>query len=183
VVTSISKLKVNSMVNLIQGNTTGNNERKKMKKQISVISIIALLFVSGITAQAESVHLIGDLAVTDGGTSAEACGKLAGLGNADVTITLTGTATVETACTNPAGNIAPGNAEKVVTGSITLRATEIKNGTVSFCVKTADPACSSARDCGCPNNNWSATITDVEFESLVLTVVQKGKVVLQETVL
>src|SRR6185295_10676912 len=114
-------------------------------------------------AYAANVHLIGGINVTDTGTSARACGKLAGLGNADVTITLTGTATVYSTCVNPAGNVAPGQANQVVTGSIHIRSTEIKNGTVSFCVRTADPACISAKACGCPNNNWTATIRDVQF--------------------
>jgi hypothetical protein len=130
----------------------------------------------------QNVHLIGSVTTTDTGTSARACGKLAGLGNADVTITLTGSATVDSMCTNPAGNVAPGQAQQVVTGSIIIKQTDIKNGTVSFCLSTADPACSTAKECGCPNNNWTATIFDVEFGELLLTVVQSGKVVLQTTV-
>ena len=146
--------------------------------------LITTLVLTGslITALAENVHFIGDVDATDTGTTARACGKLAGLGNADITITITGTAVVESTCKNPAGNIAPGQAEQVVTGSIKIKSTEIKNGTVSFCVRTADPACQTPKACGCPNNNWSATITDVEFGSLLLTVEQGGKVVLQETI-
>jgi hypothetical protein len=145
--------------------------------------LLAMGLLGTTGALAQNVHLIGDVTVTDTGTSARACGKLAGLGNADVTLTLSGSATVESKCTNPAGNVAPGQANQVVTGSFTIRSTEIKNGTVSFCVRTADPACSTPKACGCPNNNWSAQITDVEFNSLTLTVVQNGKVVLQQTVL
>ena len=146
-------------------------------------TVLAVIALSPGAAWGANVHLVGDLNVTDGGTFARACGKLAGLGNADVTITLTGSVTVEATCRNPAGKIAPGQAEQIVTGSIHIRSTEVKNGSVSFCVRTQDPVCQTAKACGCPNNNWSASIRDVEFNALILTVEQNGKVVLQETLI
>ena len=139
-----------------------------------IISIAAV-----ITLYAASVHLKGQVTLTDNGTTATVCGALAGLGNGDVTLTLTGTGTTSVTCTNPAGNFAPGNAGDVSVGATqTIPATEIKNGNVSFCITTTAPACSSARDCGCPNDNWTATVTDVAFSSMTLVVEQGGQVVL-----
>jgi len=148
-----------------------------------ILTTLVIVTLGSISAFANNVHLIRDVDVTDGGTFAQACSKVAGLGNGDIIITLVGSATIRSTCVNPAGNIAPGQANKVVTGSIRIRAAEIKNGSVAFCVRTADPACQTARSCGCPNNNWDATIVDVEFNSLVLTVEQGGSIVLQVTVL
>ncbi len=44
------------------------------------------------------------------------------------------------------------------------------------------PRAATAKACGCPNNNWSATITDVDFTSLTLIVEQGGRVVLRTTI-
>jgi len=129
---------------------------------------------------AANVHFKGSPSMSDNGVTASVCGRLTGLGNGDLTLTLSGTGTTTTACVNPAGNFAPGNPGDVsVSGVANILATSIKNGTVTFCVTTVAPECSNAKECGCPNNNWAATITDVDFTSLTLTVVQNGKIVLQ----
>ena len=154
-----------------------------MKSTKLIVGSLAIVAASTMIALAANVHLVGGLNVTEGATSARVCGKLAGLGNADVTITLTANITVNSTCVNPAGHIAPGHANQTVTSSIRIRRTEIKNGSVSFCVSTAEPVCRTAKACGCPNNNWTADITSVDFNLVELTVEQNGQVVLEETVL
>lgn len=120
---------------------------------------------------------------TDQGLTAQYCAALTGLGNGDVTITLIASGETTVQCVNPAGKIAPGHGAEVVTmGQTSIPSTQIKNGNVSFCVTTETPDNPSAKEAGCPNNNWTAYITDVDFTGATLIVEQGGKVVLRTTV-
>jgi hypothetical protein len=155
-----------------------------MKTAFKKWGVLCAITTVALTAYAANVHLVGDASISDDGTTVTVCGKIAGLGNADVKLTLVGEGTTTVACVNPAGKIAPGNATEVLVGATrTIPSTQIKNGSLNFCLTTKAPGCRRARSCGCPNNNWTATITDVDFSSLVLIVEQNGEVVLNSDLL
>jgi hypothetical protein len=148
-----------------------------------VLTLAGLVTITALSVYAANVHLKGQPAFRDNGTTATVCATLTGLGNQDLIITLIGEGTETVACLNPAGNFAPGNPGGVtVAGQTTIPSSQIKNGTVTFCVTTTAPTCQSAKKCGCPNNNWSATVVDVNFTDLSLVVEQGGKVVLMQDV-
>lgn len=149
---------------------------------LAALSVIAL--IAPTAALAANVHFVKGPTFTDNGTTLTTSGKLAGLGNEDLTITVAvaGIATKIT-CTNPGGNQAPGQNKPGVTasGSQTITRNEIKNGSVNISVTTAEPAQLTPKQAGCPNNRWTADIDDVRFTSATITVVQGGAVVFKKT--
>lgn len=106
-------------------------------------------------------------------------GKLTGLGNGDVFVSLSASGTPTATCTNKGGAQAPGQnpATVNVTGGQSIPEEEIKNGTVNFSVTTSPPAQPTAQQAGCPNGNWTAEITSIAFTSFTVTVTQGGVVV------
>ena len=143
--------------------------------------VLAIFAMIGGAAWAASVHFKRPApTATDGGLTLTVAGSLSGLGNADVFVNLSASAQPTAICSNQGGNEAPGQnpATVNVTGSVAIPASEIQNGNVSFTVTTQPPAQPTAEEAGCPNDNWSARITDMSFTSLTLTVVQNSQVVL-----
>ena len=150
-----------------------------MKRSLGVLGLAGLIFTTAVYAA--NVHFKTDPSVRDNGTTLTLCAALAGLGNQDVTITVSVSGTADATCISPGGNEAPGQNKIPYAASVstTIRSTEIKNGNLSFCVTTPGPRPVSARIAGCPNNNWKARINDVDFESAHIVVEQGGQVVLE----
>ncbi len=136
-----------------------------------------LTAVAGALVLAASVHFVSGPTLVDNGVTVTATGKLAGLGQGDVTIVVNATGTATVQCTNPAGTVAPGQT-KVINASGSQTLASPKNGTVTFSVSTLAPSIPSS---ACPNDQWTAEAVDVKFTSATVTVLQGGQVVLQQT--
>jgi hypothetical protein len=110
---------------------------------------------------------------TDIGTQVTCTGKVAGLGGTtfEITIEAAGTASVE--CTNPGGNVAPGQDKAVTVAGTTTPLPTPRNGQFRFSVTTDDPEPLPPTPT-CPNNQWTPDIVDVTFTTATLTLLEDG---------
>jgi hypothetical protein len=136
-----------------------------------VLVLAALILTLGLgagVASAQSGHFVGDVTCTDIGTQLECEGKVAGLGGTtfEIRVAVPG-ATADVTCTNPGQNPAPGQAfDFAAVGSGGPQPTP-RNGQFRFDVTTAAPTAPAG---SCPNPQWTATVTDVDFSGTTATV-------------
>lgn len=141
-------------------------------------TLLALTVVTfSVVVTAASVHFVGPQDIADLGTVLSFFGKLAGLGEENITIILDANGIASVECTNPGGNVAPGQDTTITaTGSVTLPSP--KNGNLVFTVVTDSPSVPDVPTC--PNAQWSASVVDVAFSGGLVTVIQGGMTVLQQ---
>jgi hypothetical protein len=152
-----------------------------MLKKIGLIAVLSAVLVLSVAAIATAaVRFHAGPTCTDNGTTLTCTGNVSGLGQELLTVDISSadaTATVE--CTNPAGNVAPGQTfDTGVSGSGQFQPT--KNGRTDFSVTTTAPTAPAG---SCPNPQWSAAVTDVTFGDTTITGTQGGVIVFSETVL
>jgi hypothetical protein len=141
-------------------------------------TLVGLAFAAA-PASAQSGHFVtggGNApACTDEGTTVECTGKVAGLGGTtfEITIAADGIASVE--CTNPGGNVAPGQDTAVTVAGTTTPLPTPRNGQFIFTVETDDPEPLPPTPT-CPNDQWVPNIVDVAFTEATLTLLEDGVV-------
>jgi len=148
-------------------------------KRLKAVTMLTMLGISTAVAYAANIHFIDGIRCSDQGTTEEVCFKVAGLGNQPLKVTITADATITATCANKGGNEAPGQnkVKKRATGTVTITPDQFdKNGNVTYCVST-DELTVSATEAGCPNGNWKATVTDVDFSNVVVTATQGSKTI------
>jgi hypothetical protein len=130
-------------------------------------------------ASAQNPHLRNNVrpnpAFVDNGLTLTGTAAYAGLGNFNTLQVLTATGNPTAVCTNPSGaNQPPGQnpAEVTLVGTTPVSASDIKNGNVTIATTTAAPESPIPGAPGCPNPNWTETITDVAFTSATFQVFQ-----------
>jgi hypothetical protein len=134
-------------------------------------------------AFAQSGHFIengaGAPTCIDTGTTLQCTGKVAGLAGETFTILVSASGTATVACTNPGGNVSPGQATSV-TASGSVSGLTPQNGQFVYTLTTATPTVPNFPTC--PNPGWTATVTDVAFGDATLTLLEDGAVSDQITV-
>ena len=143
-----------------------------MKRLLLCGVVAAGLLALPSAASAQSGHFVGTQTCTDIGTQVQCSGKVAGLGGTTFTITVSAQGTASVTCTNPAGNVAPGQSfTTTVTGTSGPFPTP-RNGQARYTVKSDAPTAPAG---SCPNPRWTATVTDVQFTTATLTLFEDGQ--------
>jgi hypothetical protein len=139
--------------------------------------VVAFVFAVGITVTATglwaAVNFHNVSCTSDPNTFAVSCtGVISGLGNGTYDLFVTATGVATTTCTNKGGNEAPGQNPANVTsaGAVPITINSDTNGNYDFTVNGAPPPQPTARQAGCPGNNWTATIVSVDYSTATLTV-------------
>jgi hypothetical protein len=139
---------------------------------VSVLTCMALI-ASASAAFAQSGHFVGTPVCTDEGTTVECTGKVAGLGGTTFQIDVSAPGTASVTCTNPAGNVAPGQSFTTTAAGTSGPQPTPRNGSFRFDVDTTTPTAPAG---SCPNPKWTATVVDVEFGDATITLSEDGAV-------
>lgn len=144
-------------------------------KRFLGITLVALAVALGFptAALAQSGHFVQTQTCRDTGTTVQCSGKVAGLGGTtfEITVEADGVASVE--CTNPGGNVAPGQDFDFTAEGSSDELPTPRNGQFKYSVETNE---TDAPAGSCPNDSWTANVIDVEFTSATITLTEDGVV-------
>jgi hypothetical protein len=152
--------------------------------------------VTGLVAVATIISLVGAALAQsghflEGGGQAPRCvdmdttltcsGKVAGLGGTtfEITVTAPGTASIE--CTNPGGNVAPGQDTQITAAGTSDPLPTPRNGQFRFTNLVTKPLV-VPNSPTCPNEKWTATVVDVVFGDATLRLFEDAVLVDEITV-
>jgi hypothetical protein len=147
-------------------------------KRVGIFAVFALVLslVMASTAVAAAPHFKGKSGptATDQGKTLNVTGTLVGLGQEGGTIELVAQGLVIVSCTNPSGkNEPPGQQPAPITLSSGVQNIEgvTKSGNYTFNLTTLEPTAPA----GACKENFTATVTDVQFTSYQIIVTQGGQ--------
>ena len=139
------------------------------------LSLLALVALSAADARAANLHFVGRPTATTDADTVVVTGKVAGLGNEDITVTVEVDGEVVVLCINPGGNEPPGqNKEPFTAVESQTFVPSAANGQFTFqIVVDIAAAVQAAVDAHeCPNPNWEKEAGDVTLDSATVTVTQ-----------
>lgn len=145
-----------------------------MKRYLVLLAVAAVAVLAfSPAASAQSGHFVGTPTCTDEGTFLECTGKVAGLGGTTFRIDVAASGVADVTCTNPGGQVAPGQSFSFDGAGSTGDQLTPRNGQFRFTVTTISPTAPAG---SCPNPMWTATVTDVHFTDATLTLFENGTV-------
>lgn len=118
-------------------------------KRLVLVCLLAGALLLPTVALAASPHFITGPTASVTTSSVTVSGKIAGLGNSDVTAVTAGTLAVQ--CRNHGGNVAPGQNKSF---SLTTTGLHPENGQLVFSIVVSPDLSGS-----CPNGGWTPEIT------------------------
>jgi hypothetical protein len=144
-----------------------------MAKHITAVlsALLALGMFLPSKAWGQNAHFLRGPTITTTENSVCVSGRVAGLGNADLQVSIQITAIATTNCVNPGGNVAPGQGTVTTTktASASFKPTTNGNVTFSLCntVSPSDFPTPTVEEAGCPNGNW--TVAPIRAEDITIT--------------
>jgi hypothetical protein len=144
------------------------------KRFVALAALVGAIGALSTVAFAQSGHFVGTPVCKDIGTQLECSGKVAGLGGTTFNITAEATAIGSVECTNPGGNVAPGQDFNLDVSAEAGPAPTPRNGQARFTLTSAAPIAPAG---SCPNPGWTAEVVDVTFTSdATLTLLEDSNV-------
>jgi hypothetical protein len=145
----------------------------------AAVTVAALLALPAF-ASAQAGHFVGTPTCKDIGTQVRCSGKVAGLGGTTFTLTVAAPGTATVTCTNPAGNVAPGQSFSFTAAGSSGPLPTPRNGSFRFTNLTTNAPTAPAGSC--PNPMWTATVTDVQFTTATVSLFEDSTLSDQATV-
>src|SRR5215203_5489135 len=140
---------------------------------VAIAAVPALAAKPGTGATSGNPHYVGpapDITISGNTATVSSGAKVAGIGSDPVTFILTVSGFVTTTCTNPGGNIAPGQNSSFTLSGTPVTVTPDQTGTLTVPSgisasgpEVGDPL--TQQQAGCPNPKWEGSVTSSTITS------------------